>query len=122
MTAEPPFATGQIVTVFRNRPRAEAADEYADLAPRIQALAASMPGFVDAKTFTADDGERVTIATFADEQSQRAWRDQADHRAAQRAGRDRIYDAYSIQVCRTLRAGTHTRAGWSPLPADGADG
>jgi heme-degrading monooxygenase HmoA len=122
MAAAPAFTAGQIVTVFRNRPRAEAAAEYADLAPRIQALAAGMPGFVDAKTFTADDGERVTIATFADEDSQRAWRDQVDHRAAQQAGRDRIYAAYTIQVCRTLRTGSHSRAGAYPLPADGAEG
>jgi heme-degrading monooxygenase HmoA len=122
MAAAPDFAAGQIVTVFRNRPRAEAAAEYADLAPRMQSLATAMPGFVDAKTFTAEDGERVTIATFADEDSQRAWRDQVDHRAAQQAGRDRIYATYTIQVCRTLRVGSHIHAGAHPLPADGADG
>lgn len=122
MAEGPEFSAGQIVTVFRNRPRAEAADEYGDLAPRILALAQAMPGFVDAKTFTAEDGERVTIATFADEESQRGWREQADHRAAQRAGRDRIYADYTIQVCRTLRTGSHPRAGEHPLPADGAAG
>ena len=34
-------------------------------------LALAMPGLVDVKSFAADDGEHVTIATFADEESQR---------------------------------------------------
>ena len=57
-----------------------------------------MPGFVDAKTFTSDDGERVTIVTFADLASERAWRDHPEHRDAQRAGIDRFYAEYSIAV------------------------
>ena len=98
----PAVAAGQIVTVFRSRLRPEAAGEYAATAAEIEALARTMPGLVDVKAFTAEDGERVTVVTFADEESQRAWREQADHRAAQRAGRDRFYAAYTIQVCRTI--------------------
>ncbi len=57
---------GQIVTVFRNRLNPGAVDAYsADLAV-VAELARSMPGFVETKTFTADDGERATIVTFAD--------------------------------------------------------
>lgn len=58
-----------------------------------------MPGLVDVKSFTADDGERVTLVTFSDAEAQRAWREHADHRLAQEAGRDRFYAEYSIQVC-----------------------
>lgn len=88
----------QVITVFRNRLSAVAADEYAALSPHILALARDMPGFVDAKTFTAADGERVTIVTFADRPSHEAWRDHPEHRAAQRRGIEEFYDEYSIQV------------------------
>lgn len=98
------FAPGQVVTVFRSRVRPDGADEYLALLPQIRELALSMPGLVDVKSFVADDGERVTIATFADEDSQRAWREHAEHRAAQHAGRDRFYAQYSLQVCETVRA------------------
>ena len=87
-----------IITVFRNRLRSEATADYAELAPEILRLARSMPGFVDAKTFAADDGERVTVVTFADRASHDAWRDHPDHRAAQRRGIDEFYADYSIQV------------------------
>ena len=96
-----PLAAGQVVTVFRNRLRPDA-DAYevgysADAA-RMWELASSLPGFVDAKVFTADDGERVNVVTFADEASQRAWREHPEHRAAQRRGVAGYYETYSIQV------------------------
>ena len=88
----------QILTVFRNRLRPEHRDDYSATSERMTVLARAMPGFVDAKTFTADDGERVTIGTFADLDSERAWRDHPEHREAQRAGIDRFYAEYSITV------------------------
>ena len=92
----------QILTVFRNRLRPEHRDEYSATSERMTELARAMPGFVDAKTFTADDGERVTVVTFADLDSERAWRDHPEHREAQRAGIDRFYAEYSIAVARVF--------------------
>jgi heme-degrading monooxygenase HmoA/predicted lactoylglutathione lyase len=97
-----------LVTVFRSRLRPEATPEYDEVAPRMDELARSMPGFVDLKTFTADDGERVTIARFDSVEHQRAWRNEAEHRLAQRAGRDRFYSDYVIQVCALLDERTFT--------------
>ena len=90
--------SGEVVTVFRNRLRSDAADDYGALAPYILELARSMPGFVDAKTFAAADGERVTIVTFADRATHEAWRDHPEHRSAQRRGITEFYADYSIQV------------------------
>lgn len=88
----------KVITIFRNRLEPSAADEYGSLAPHILALARDMPGFVDAKTFTASDGERVTVVTFADRPSHDAWRDHPEHRDAQRRGIETFYAEYSIQV------------------------
>ena len=87
-----------VVTVFRSRVRPEYEAEYHALAPRIEELARSMSGFVDVAFFTADDGERVTIVTFASRAEHNAWRDHPEHRDAQRLGRERFYASYSIQV------------------------
>jgi heme-degrading monooxygenase HmoA len=88
----------QVLTVFRNRLRPDSLEHYRVMSARMDQLARTMPGFVDAKTFTADDGERVTIVTFADAASQRAWRDHPEHREAQRAGVADFYSEYTIQV------------------------
>ncbi len=90
---------GEIVTVFRNRVRPEAREEYEPLAERMAELADGMPGFVERKTFTADDGERVTLVTFETLDQQHAWRDHPEHRAAQRTGVDSLYSEYRLQVC-----------------------
>jgi len=61
-------------------------------------LARTMPGYVDHKTFTAGDGERVTVVTFADRESHNGWRDHPHHSEAQQAGIRSYYSSYSIQV------------------------
>lgn len=105
------FTPGQVVTVFRNRlrddPDAQAA-YYADAA-RMAELARAMPGYVEHKGFTADDGERVTLVTFADRASHDAWRDHPEHRAAQRRGIEGYYETYSIQVATTDHASARAR-------------
>jgi heme-degrading monooxygenase HmoA len=65
----------------------------------MEAAARSMPGFVDFKSFVADDGERVSIVHFDSPESHAAWRDHPEHRVAQRRGRDEWYAEYHIQVC-----------------------
>jgi len=102
--------TGQVVTVFRNRLREPAQEAYAAELEVVAALAREMPGFVETKTFVADDGERATIVTFTDPESHRAWRDHPRHRQAQRNGSDEYYSEYSIAVGTTSYASSFTRS------------
>ena len=96
--------TGQVVTVFRNRLRPEHEDPYRAELAVVTDLARSMPGFVETKTFVADDGERCTVVTFADAGSHRGWRDHPSHREAQRHGIADYYAEYSIAVGETTYA------------------
>ena len=70
--------------------------------------AKSMPGFVDVKAFKADDGERLTLVWWQDEETLRAWRNHAPHLVAQRLGRERWYEYYKIEVCELIRANEFT--------------
>ncbi len=94
----------RIVTVFRSRLRPENEHQYDVMGDRMDELARSMPGFVEVKGFTADDGERLTLVTFADAESQRAWREHPEHRIAQRRGREAFYSEYSIVVAQETYA------------------
>ena len=60
-----PFAGGRVMTVFRSRRRDESEDTYRRLSREMETAARSVPGFVDFKSFTADDGEHVSLVTFA---------------------------------------------------------
>jgi heme-degrading monooxygenase HmoA len=96
-------AQNPIVTLFRSRLRPDAGQRgYVELAARMEARARSMPGFVDFKTFTADDGERVSIITFDTLEHHAAWRDDPEHRAAQLQGRRELYEEYVISVCERM--------------------
>jgi heme-degrading monooxygenase HmoA len=110
----PDFQQHQIVTVFRSRLRSDADPAYSDHATRMSELAQTMPGYVDHKSFTADDGERVTIATFADQASQDAWRLQVDHVGAQRAGVASYYETYSLQVATVDKVSAFVREQSAP--------
>ena len=92
------FTEGQIVTVFRSRLRPEHLEEYGETATRMSSLAQTMPGYVEHKAFTADDGERVTVVTFSNRAAHDAWRSHAEHQVAQHRGRQAFYEAYSVQV------------------------
>lgn len=94
------FVEDQVLTIFRSRRRPRAEPEYQALSPEVELKARSMPGFVDFKSFTAEDGEQVSVVTFATPADQRAWRDELSHQVAQRRGRDEFFDEYSIQVGR----------------------
>jgi heme-degrading monooxygenase HmoA len=92
-----------VITIFRSRLRPEHENEYAEWATRMRDLASNMPGFLAIKTFTAEDGERVSIVEFESEETMSQWRDQADHRQAQELGRKLFYSEYRIQVCQPIR-------------------
>ena len=94
---------GQVVTVFRSRLRADA-HAYPEHAARMSELARTMPGYVEHKVFTAEDGERVTLVTFADRDSHEAWGRHPEHREAQQAGVRDYYEEYSISVGTVDRA------------------
>lgn len=88
------------MTVFRSRLRADAVDNgYSSLAMQMEARARAMPGFVDFKTFGSADGERLSLVIFDSRDHHDAWRDDVEHRQAQRGGRELFYSQYSIRVC-----------------------
>lgn len=92
-----------IYTLFFSRLRADAPEELAEYPAHAAALLAHAqgrhPGFVDIKTFTAEDGERLTVARFRDMESQKAWSTDSMHGAAKRKGRSSYYSQYRIVVC-----------------------
>ena len=88
-----------VITVFRSRLRRGVDAAYGEVAAHMSRLVREMPGFVDEKFFSSEDGERVTLVRFRDRDAQLAWAEQPDHLAAQRRGRAEFYEYYDISVC-----------------------
>jgi heme-degrading monooxygenase HmoA len=64
----------------------------------------TIPGFVEAKGYKSDDGDEISLVTFASREALRAWREEPEHLEAQHAGRQRFYARYEVQVCAVERA------------------
>jgi heme-degrading monooxygenase HmoA len=93
----------EIVTVFRSWLDPTDRVRYEEIAREIEAIARQMDGFVEFKTFTAQNGERLSLVIFASSETHAAWRDHPEHRRAQHLGRSRFYRSYDILVCRLLK-------------------
>lgn len=100
-----------VLTVFRSRLRPEHAEEFQILADEMMGLARAMPGFRSYEVFLSDSGERVSLVEFETAEQLEAWRDLPEHRAAQALGRERFYEAYSLQVCNPVRESRFEREG-----------
>lgn len=96
------MASERQLIVFRSRLRPGIEAEYGEHAGRIYELAVAARGFVSAKDFVADDGERVALIEWDRPSDLAVWRALPDHVAAQRMGRERYYAAYDLRVCREL--------------------
>jgi len=92
-----------VLTVFRNRLRADAGEAYGKTLERMLEIVRAMPGYIQHKVYTAADGERCTIVEFDTEEHQRAWATHAEHVQAKQRGRDSFYSEYRLQVCTVLR-------------------
>ena len=92
-----------VVVVFRSRLKPGVEREIEALGGRMYALAARMPGFISYREYQAADGESVAIVEFESAETLQAWREHPEHRAAQAAGRERLFASYRIQVCSVER-------------------
>jgi heme-degrading monooxygenase HmoA len=97
-----------IVVLFRSKLVAEP-EGYGDMAEEMLTLAKTMPGFIDVKSYSSEDGERLTVVRWQDRETLRQWREQERHRVAQRTGRERWYAYYKMEVAEVVRETSFTR-------------
>lgn len=98
-----------IVVLFFSKLTEQAGDDYVATDQRLMEMARTAPGFVDVKSFTAADGERLTIVWWKDLDTLRAWREDPEHRAAQAQGRALWYRYYDMEVAEVVRESHHAR-------------
>jgi len=98
-----------IVVLFRSK-LVDSPDGYDEMSEEMEALAKTMPGFIDVKGYRADDGERLTVVRWENEETMRQWREHARHRVAQRMGREKWYAYYKMEVAEVVREKEFERA------------
>lgn len=82
---------------------AQADDEYLRMAESLRDLAFSKYGCLDFVSLTEGKDE-IAISYWESEQQILDWKNDPQHRRAQQAGREKIYESYSVEICEVNRA------------------
>jgi heme-degrading monooxygenase HmoA len=77
--------------------RSEVDEGYDAMTSLMKELAAQQPGFLGLET--ARDGLGITVSYWATAESITAWKANLKHAAAQRLGREKWYEAYTVRIC-----------------------
>ena len=78
---------------------------YLDLAGRLRPLLDGAPGFISVERFRSisDPGKLLSLSFWKDEAAVAAWRNTAEHRAAQACGRAGVFRDYRLRIAAVIR-------------------
>lgn len=107
-----------IAVIFEVIPRSGRKSDYLDIAARLRPLATQIDGFISIERFQSltDPDKILSLSFWRDEAAVKEWRNVAEHRVAQAAGRNEIFGDYQLRIARVVRNyGMHDR---EQAPAD----
>ncbi|MEW9900066.1 antibiotic biosynthesis monooxygenase [Chitinivorax sp. PXF-14] len=95
---------GPYYAVIFTSKRCDGDDGYGAMAERMLSLAAQQPGYLGMDSARGTDGIGITVSYWQDEQSIVAWKGNVEHQLAQKLGRERWYEYFSVRVARVERS------------------
>jgi len=101
-----------IAVIFEGEPAEGGHAAYLEHAARLRPMLEQIDGFISVERFHSltDPRKLVSLSFWRDEASVRAWREHAEHRATQAAGRAGIFRDYRLRVATVVRDyGLHER-------------
>jgi heme-degrading monooxygenase HmoA len=98
-TPAPPY----YAVIFTSR-RTPGDRGYDAMARKMVELGSRQDGFLGLESVRGADGTGITVSYWRDEAAIRAWKQDAEHRQAQRGGRETWYGAYEVRIARVERA------------------
>jgi len=95
----PPYTA----VIFSSVRTSGADDEYAAAAARMEELAAEQPGYLGIESARGVDGFGLTVSYWRTADDARAWKRVAEHREAQRRGREEWYATWTVRIATVER-------------------
>jgi heme-degrading monooxygenase HmoA len=91
--------------IFEVEPEPDRLQDYLDIAGRLRPELEKIDGFISIERFESlsQKGKILSLSFWRDEEAIARWRQQEEHHAAQRTGRDRIFRDYRIRVSAVMR-------------------
>ena len=94
------------VVIFEVTPKPGAKPAYLDIAAELRPLLEQVDGFISVERFQSltDPDKLLSLSFWRDAAAVDAWRETAQHRAAQKRGKADLFADYRITVAETLRS------------------
>ena len=94
-----------IAIVFEVWPAEGKRGAYLDYAQRLKPALEQMDGFISVERFESltEPGKLLSLSLWRDEAAVTAWRNHAEHRKAQAAGRSGLFADYRLRVVSVIR-------------------
>ncbi|MFG1793077.1 antibiotic biosynthesis monooxygenase family protein [Nocardia sp. NPDC049149] len=102
---QPPYYAVIITTQLRG----EESPDYREMSTRMTELGAKQPGYLGRQGMSDSEGRDLSIIYYRDEESIRAWKADLEHLEAQRLGKERWYQSYTVEVARVEREYSFSR-------------
>ena len=96
---EPPY-----YAVIFTAQRREGDHGYGAMADKMVELAAAQPGYIGVESTRDADGLGITVSYWKDEAALVAWKQVSEHLLAQKLGKTRWYEYYTLRVAKVERA------------------
>lgn len=94
-----------IAVIFEVLPADGKKSAYLDIAAQLRPLVDEVDGFLSVERFQSitDPNKMLSLSFFRDETALTNWRTLAEHRAAQKAGRNGLFDGYRLRIASVMR-------------------
>ncbi len=94
-----------IAVIFEVTPTENGKEKYFEIAADLKSILSEMDGFISIERFQSitNPDRYLSLSFWRDENSVRLWRNQLDHREAQREGRINLFTDYRLRVANVLR-------------------
>ncbi|MEW8288541.1 MAG: antibiotic biosynthesis monooxygenase [Candidatus Thiodiazotropha endolucinida] len=94
-----------LAVIFEVYPTDTGKDEYLSIAADLRKFLEDRDGFISIERFKSlvDEKKILSLSFWRDETAVEAWRNLMEHRAAQRKGKEHLFNSYRIRVAEVVR-------------------
>ena len=94
-----------IAVIFEVWPNSGRKQDYLNIAARLKPELEKIDGFISVERFQSlsDETKLLSLSFWRDEEAVKRWRNFAEHRQAQRLGRESVFCDYRIRVVSVMR-------------------
>ena len=108
--------------IFEVKPTKAGKEKYLEFASTLRKILKNSPGFISIERFQSlgDVDKILSLSFWEDEASIETWRNEMEHRTAQKSGKDSLFESYRIRVAKVARDYTQVNRDNAPKDSNTA--